>query len=161
MMFETFHRGPGLFVKRWWCHWLSMKGASLKLESFTRTGWGNHAQQLENSDFNYNIKLIHHPISGDDITHQKWNEKPWKKTRMKKLLLTKDSSLDAARTVRFIRSGWHIYIKRITYIHTEGSVDIIVSLYSGFRKISIKQLATSHDAVTCGWCRAGKCDRTV
>lgn len=67
---------------------------------------------------------------------------------MKKLLLTKESSLDAAVTVSFIRSGWHIYIKRIT-LYTEGSVDMIVSLYSGFKK-KFKQLAARHDAVTCG-----------
>lgn len=68
---------------------------------------------------------------------------------MKKLLRTKESSLDAALTVSFIRSGWDIYIKRITS-NTEGSVDIVVSLHSGFRKISVTQLTTSHDAVTCG-----------
>lgn len=72
---------------------------------------------------------------------------------MKKLLLTKESSLDAARTVSFIRSGWHLYIKRIK-LNSEGSLYIIVSLYSGFRKIrkklGKKAVATCHDAVTCG-----------
>lgn len=75
-------------------------------------------------------------------------------TRMKKLLLTKESSLDAAVTVSFQK--WMAYLHLKNTLHTEGSVDMIVSLYSGFRKISIKQLVARQGAVTCGGCCTGK-----